>query len=45
MSPPMEQNIALHNIYKRQLEAVKKVISTLHEDLQYDYEIVLEELI
>lgn len=44
MSPPMEKNLALHNIYKRQLEVIKKSIATLHEDLQYDYELELEQL-
>ena len=44
MSPPMEKSVALHNIYKRQVEAIKKAISTLHEDLQYDYESELEQL-
>jgi hypothetical protein len=37
MSPPMEKSVALHNIYTRQLGLIKKAISTLHEDLQYDY--------
>ena len=44
MSPPMEKSTALHNIYKRQVEAIKKAIATLHEDLQYDYELELEQL-
>ena len=41
MSPSIENNLTLNNIYKRQLEAVKKTISYLHEDLQYDYIIEL----
>ena len=44
MDPPMEKSIALHNIYKRQVEAIKKAIAMLHEDLQYDYELELEQL-
>ncbi len=44
MSPSMERSIALHNLYKRQIESVKKAISSLHEDLQYDYGIELDEL-
>jgi len=44
MSPPMEKSIALHNIYKRQVEAVKKSVALLHEDLQYDYESELGQL-
>lgn len=44
MKPSMENNVALHNIYKRQIEAIKKTVLGLHEDLKYDYEIELEEL-
>jgi len=44
MKPSMENNVALHNIYKRQIESIKKTISGLHEDLKYDYEMELEEL-
>ena len=34
---PMSKSIALGNIYMRQIQKIKKTISTLHEDLQYDY--------
>jgi len=34
---PMDKSVALNNIYIRQIQKIKKVISTLHEDLQYDY--------
>ncbi|MCD4789014.1 MAG: hypothetical protein K8R37_03355 [Bacteroidales bacterium] len=34
---PMNKSIALSNIYIRQIQKIKKAISTLHEDLQYDY--------
>jgi uncharacterized membrane protein YgaE (UPF0421/DUF939 family) len=44
LSPSMEGNTGLNNIYKRQIEAVKKTISSLHEDLQFDYEIELNKL-
>ncbi len=44
MEPPMERDKALHNIYFRQIEAVKKSISKLHEDLQYDYERELQKI-
>jgi hypothetical protein len=30
-------NTALHNFYLRQIEAIRKKISLLHEDLQFDY--------
>jgi len=33
----MNKSIALSNIYIRQIQKIKKAISTLHEDLQYDY--------
>ena len=45
MRPSIEYNITLNNLYKRQISLIKKVISTLHEDLQFDYGIELEELI
>ena len=34
---PLHRSIALKNIYIRQIQKIKKAISTLHEDLQYDY--------
>ena len=36
--PSIRRDTALFNLYQRQLKAVKKVISNLHEDLQYDYQ-------
>ena len=45
MEPSMKSNVSLHNIYLRQVDAIKKAISALHEDLQYDYEIELQELV
>ncbi len=44
MEPSMKDNVSLYNIYLRQIESIKKAISTLHEDLQYDYEVEMEEL-
>ena len=44
MSPSIENNVTLHNIYKRQLEMIRKTVATLHEDLQYDYEMELYQL-
>lgn len=32
------------NLYERQLEMAKKAMSTLHEDLQYDFSIEIEQL-
>ncbi len=37
LNPSIERNVSLQNIYQRQLLLIKKAISTLHEDLQYDY--------
>lgn len=44
MNPPMERSTALHNIFLRQIESIKKTISTLHEDLQYDFGAELDEI-
>jgi len=43
MKPSIKRNMVLQNIFNRQIETIKKAISTLHEDLQYDYEIELKE--
>lgn len=32
-----QESVALHNLYQRQLQRIKKVMAALHEDLQYDY--------
>lgn len=42
--PSIKRNQTLLNLYERQLAAVHKIISTLHEDLQYDYRLELEAL-
>jgi hypothetical protein len=34
----------LSNLYEREKEAIRKTISTLHEDLQYDYNVELDKL-
>ncbi len=44
MRPSFKNNVSLLNIYNRQISAIKKSISTLHEDLQYDYGMELEAL-
>lgn len=44
-SPSIKRNNTLLNIYTRQLNMAKKAISVLHEDLQYDYELELENLL
>lgn len=42
--PSIKHNVTLTNIYERQIVLIKKIISTLHEDLQYDYNLMLDEL-
>ncbi len=42
--PSIQRNTTLKNLYNRQLEYVNKKIPGLHEDLQYDFGIILKEL-
>ncbi len=44
MKPSMRKSIILLNIYKRQMHQMKKALSTLHEDLQFDYNSEIGEL-
>jgi len=44
MKPTIDKNVSLTNIYNRQILLIKKGITTLHEDLQYDYNLELSEL-
>jgi hypothetical protein len=34
---PIRKSPALNNLYQRQIQKIEKAVSTLHEDLQYDY--------
>ena len=43
-SPSIKHSAQLQNMYNRQTLLIKKIVSTLHEDLQYDYNLVLNEL-
>jgi hypothetical protein len=43
--PPVQKNKALRNMYTRQIETLREKLSALHEDLQYDYEKEISELI
>lgn len=45
MSPSMNRSTVLKNLYERQIGMIRKKIGALHEDLQYDYGMELEELI
>lgn len=40
----MHKSTALQNIYTRQVKNIEKALGTLHEDLQYDYSLELEQL-
>ncbi|MCF6295343.1 MAG: hypothetical protein L3J25_06605 [Flavobacteriaceae bacterium] len=42
--PSIKNSPRLQNTYNRQIELIKKAVTTFHEDLQYDYNLVLEEL-
>ncbi|WP_452223126.1 hypothetical protein [Lacinutrix chionoecetis] len=44
MSPSIKRNTTLQNIYDRNIEAITKKVLKLHEDLQYDYKLELEEM-
>ncbi|HUW93705.1 MAG TPA: hypothetical protein VMV74_11125 [Bacteroidales bacterium] len=44
LSPSIRKNTALMNLYNRQIDAIIKKIALLHEDLQYDYGLELNEL-
>lgn len=43
-SPSIKYSAQLLNSYNRQLLLAKKIISTLHEDLQYDFEVVISDI-
>ena len=40
----IHKSTALNNLYDAQIKKIKKTLPSLHEDLQYDYTRVLEEL-
>lgn len=44
MKPSIKNNVSLQNIYDRQKIIIEKAVATLHEDLQYDYGLELENL-
>jgi hypothetical protein len=43
-TPSIQRNIALRNLYIRQIEAIREKLGSLHEDLQYDYELEMKAL-
>ena len=44
MKPSYKNNIMMVNLYNREKQLISRKISTLHEDLQYDYTLELEKL-
>ncbi|WP_298553813.1 hypothetical protein [uncultured Algibacter sp.] len=42
--PSIKRSTQLLNMYNRQIALAKKTIDKLHEDLQYDYNLMLEDL-
>ncbi|WP_055446423.1 hypothetical protein [Lacinutrix mariniflava] len=44
MKPSISRNTTLTNIYDRNIEAITKKVLNLHEDLQYDFNMELEDL-
>ena len=44
MKPSIYNNTTLTNTFKRQLALIKTIVSSLHEDLQYDYHVKIKEL-
>ena len=45
VSPSISKSPRLLNVYNRQIILIKKAISTLHEDLQYDYQLEFDHLL
>ena len=43
-SPSIKNSVQLENMYNRQIELIKKTIASLHEDLQYDYNLIISDL-
>ncbi len=41
---PIARNVTLQNIFNRQVVLIKKAIPKLHEDLQFDFQLELDEL-
>ncbi len=45
LKPSIHHNKMLSNLYQRQILSIEKKVSVLHEDLQYDYNVLLKNLI
>lgn len=44
LRPSIFRNKALQSLYERQLAHIRKVLSNMHEDLQYDYRLEMDKL-
>jgi len=44
MRPSYKRNTVLTNTYNKQLELAQKAIAKIHEDLQYDFNLMIEDL-
>lgn len=44
-TPSIDRNTGLQNLYTKQIETIKKKITLLHEDLQFDYGTELDQLV
>jgi len=44
MNPSFRRNIALSNLYDRQIDLIRKTITQLHDDLKYDFNQELDRL-
>lgn len=44
LGPFGRKNVTLVNLYKRQIALIEKTVSSMHEDLQYDYNLELNTL-
>lgn len=44
LKPSYRNNVVLVNLHNKQVELIEKAIGSLHEDLQYDYRLELEQL-
>ena len=43
-TPSIQGNAALRNLYIRQIGTIREKLSSIHEDLKYDYELELKKL-
>jgi vacuolar-type H+-ATPase catalytic subunit A/Vma1 len=43
--PSIQNSVRLQNIFDRQIISIQKIVKTLHEDLQYDYQLELDGLL